>query len=198
MNTELRSYLERLHADGLVFDAAQPDRLNRRRNLDPETAQFISMQIRLMRARSVVEIGTSNGYGTIWLADAVRGSGGSVTTLDINAQTEAIANATEAGVGGVIEFVMRDAGDFLGDLPDGTVDVLFLDAERTEYEGWWTHPYRVLRPGGLMLIDNAYRPAPEELDGFVALLEGQDDLDRIALKIGSGLILVYKASTPTP
>lgn len=194
MNERLSSYLTKLHAEGVSYDAAQTDRLHRRRNLDPETAQFIAMQIRLMHAQSVVEVGTSNGYGTIWLADAVHTTGGALTSLDINQQDEAKENATQAGVRDVIEFTKRDAGEYLAELADTSIDLLFLDGERTEYAGWWPHPYRVLRPDGLLMIDNAHRPAPEELLDFTALLNEQDDLECITLPIGSGLILARKSS----
>src|SRR5699024_10583597 len=93
MDSKLRIFINNLHAEGVEYDATRTNRLERRRNLDPETAQFIAMQLRLMSARRVVEVGTSNGYGTIWLADAMRETGGSVTTLDVAPQAEAQANA---------------------------------------------------------------------------------------------------------
>lgn len=193
MNPELRTYLTSLHADGVAFDASQQSRLNRRRNLDPETAELVAMLIRLTKARHVVEVGTSNGYGTIWLADAVRDTGGVVTTLDINSQDEAIANATEAGVRESIQFVRVDAGEYLAGLPAESVDMLLLDGERPEYARWWPHPYRVLRPGGLLLVDNAHHPSPEELVDFITLMNGQDGLQHLTLSVGSGLILAHKA-----
>ena len=192
MNPELEGFLHTLHSQGVEHDASKTDRLERRRNLDPETAEFVAMLMRLMSARNVVEVGTSNGYGTIWLADAMKETGGRVTSLDVNPQDEAIANTTQAGVQESVDFVQQDAGEYLVKTPDDSVDVLFLDGERTEYAGWWPHPVRVLRPGGLMLIDNAHKPSPEELADFVALLETDPNIEQLTLEIGSGLILARK------
>lgn len=192
MNPELHQLLNHLHAEGLRHDANQPDRTKRHRNLDPETAHFIAMQIHLMKAKRVIEVGTSNGYSTIWLADAVGAMGGRLITIDMESQDAAKANVEEAGLAGAVEFVCADAGDYLASLDNASVDVLFLDAERTQYADWWQHPHRILRAGGLMLVDNAHHPAPDELTAFVDLIAAEPGLDHLTLQIGSGLILARK------
>jgi predicted O-methyltransferase YrrM len=58
---------------------------------------------------------------------------------------------------------------------------------------WWPHPYRVLRTGGLMLVDNAHHPAPDELVDFVKLINNEPGLDHLTLMTGSGLILARKS-----
>ncbi len=192
MNENRDRFLEALHREGEEHDARQANRTLRYRNLDPETAHYISMQLLLMNATTVVELGTSNGYSTIWLADAVEQTGGQLTTVDTKSQNEAIGNLEKAGLSDVVQFVRQDGGAFLTSLPEESVDVLFLDAERTLYAEWWPHPYRVLRKGGLMLVDNAHRPAPDELVDFVKLIDNQPGLDHLTLMIGSGLILARK------
>lgn len=184
--------LRALHREGQKHDAGEADRTRRYRNVDPETAHYISMQVLLMNATSVVELGTSNGYSTIWLADAMQQTGGRLVTVDVESQDEAIANIDRAGLAHRVQFVHQDGGAFLASLPDRSVDVLFLDAERTRYVEWWPHPYRVLRTGGLMLVDNAHHPAPDELVGFVKLIDNEPGLDHLTLMIGSGLILARK------
>ncbi len=82
MTPELSTWLETLAADGAAHDAAQPDRLLKRRNLEPPTAALLSLIVRVVGAREVVEIGTSNGYSTIWLADAVADTGGRVVSVE--------------------------------------------------------------------------------------------------------------------
>src|SRR5262245_18347412 len=71
MNERLSAVVQELYADGIVHDAAQPDRLLKRRNLEPATSELLSLMVRIGCARQVVEIGTANGHSTIWLADAV-------------------------------------------------------------------------------------------------------------------------------
>lgn len=192
MHQERYRFLGLLLREGQEHDAREADRTARYRNLDPETAHYISMQLLLMNATSVVELGTSNGYSTIWLADAMEQTGGQLTTVDVESQAEAIRNVEKAGLSDAVQFVRQDGGDFLASIPDESVDVLFLDAERTQYVDWWPHPYRVLRPGGLMLVDNAHHPAPDELTGFVKVINSEPGLDHLTLMIGSGLILARK------
>jgi predicted O-methyltransferase YrrM len=193
MNRDLYRFLGALHREGQEHDAREADRTVRYRNLDPDTAHYISMQLLLMNATSVVELGTSNGYSTIWMADAVQQTGGRLVTVDIESQAEAIANLEKAGLSNTVQFVRQDGGAFLASLPDESVDVLFLDAERTRYVEWWPHPYRVLRTGGLMLVDNAHHPAPDELVDFVKLINNEPRMDHLTLMTGSGLILARKS-----
>jgi predicted O-methyltransferase YrrM len=110
-----------------------------------------------MGARNIVEIGTSRGVSTLWLAAAARTTGGHVTSFDTDptAQREAEENVTEAGLADHVTYRTEDGGKGLSTLNDGEVDLLFLDAERTEYPSWWPHPVRVLRAGGVLVADNA-------------------------------------------
>lgn len=195
MNAERHEFLRTLHQAGVEHDARETDRTARYRNLDPDTGHFIHIQIELMSAQTVVEVGTSNGYSTVWFADAVEQTGGRLISVDINSQEDAIRNIEQTGLSASVEFVQADAGDCLRGLADNSVDLLFLDAERTQYVDWWPHPHRVLRPGGLMLIDNAHHPAPDELVGFVELINAEPGLDHLTLMVGSGLILARKSNS---
>lgn len=191
MNAELRAYLDRLLHEGVAFDASRTNRLERRRNLEPETAELLAMLVRATNAQRVLELGTSNGYSTIWLADAVRDTGGTLTSLDVNAQDEARANLHGAGISDV-KLVQQDAGDYVQLLPDASVDVMFMDAERTEYPNWWPHPVRIIRPGGLIVVDNVVKPDPAELVEFFALVDADETLVSTTIEIGKGLRVIWK------
>src|SRR5207237_8135898 len=126
-----------LYAEGVTHDAAQPDRLLKHRNLEPATAELLSLIVRIAGGREVVEIGTANGYSTVWLADAVGDTNGHLVTVDTATSDEARANLTRAeavqpGVTKRVEFRKEDGGAYLARLADGSVDLLFLDAERVE------------------------------------------------------------------
>src|SRR5262249_59390121 len=82
MNDRLSAFVAELYTDGVTHDAAQPDRILKRRNLEPATAELLSLIVRIAGARHVVEVGTANGYSTIWLADAVGDTGGHVGGID--------------------------------------------------------------------------------------------------------------------
>ena len=67
-------------------DSQQSDRLQRYRNIEVESAQLISQLIRMQQAKSILEIGTSTGYSTLWLAEAAQATGGQVITVEIDAK----------------------------------------------------------------------------------------------------------------
>ena len=159
-----RDLLADLYADGVAHDEKQSDRLRRRRNLEPESAELLTLVLRAAGARRIVEIGTSNGYSTIWLADAAADTGGHVVTVDVEEWPLVRENLDRAGVSATVDFVLADGGAYLAGLADGSVDLLFLDAERVEYPGWWPHPVRVLRPGGVLAVDNVLSHPAEVAD----------------------------------
>src|SRR6185295_13386079 len=96
MNQRLSEFVDQLYATGVAHDAAQPDRLLKHRNLEPASAGLLSLIVRIAGARRVVEIGTANGYSTIWLADAVGDVGGHIVSIDTAANEEAAANLARA------------------------------------------------------------------------------------------------------
>src|SRR4026209_2535923 len=121
MNNRLAKFLEDLYADGVAYDRAQPDRLLKRRNLEPDTAALLGMVVRIARARTVVEIGTSNGYSTIWLADSVGDTGGAVFSVDTASLDEArnnlaSADAVQPGLATRVEFRQEGGGAYLARL----------------------------------------------------------------------------------
>jgi predicted O-methyltransferase YrrM len=192
MDAQLRELLDELHAEGLTYDAEQSDRLLRRRNLEPDAAELLTMTVRMVGARRIVEIGTSNGYSAIWLGDAAADTDGAVVSIDPEPLDEAAANLATAGVSDRVELVQGDGGRYLADLPDGSVDLLFIDSERTEYAGWWPHPVRVLRPGGVLAIDNVLAPSPEELTEFIGLVAADDRMVGTTVEVGKGLHLAWR------
>jgi predicted O-methyltransferase YrrM len=187
----LRTLLSDLSDRGAAHDAAEPDRLRRLRNLEPATAELLTLVARVAGARDVVEIGTSNGYSAIWLADAVRDTGGRVTSVDVEEWAGVAENLDRAGVATTVRREIADGGDFLAGLGDASVDLLFLDAERVEYPKWWPHPARVLRPGGVMAIDNVLSH-PGEVAEFLALVDGDGGFVAHTVAVGKGLHLAWK------
>jgi predicted O-methyltransferase YrrM len=186
-----------LYADGIAHDAAQSDRLLKYRNLDPAAAELLSLVVRIAGARDVVEIGTANGYSTVWLADAVADTDGHVVSLDTATNDVARVNlargdAVHGSLAERVEFRQEDGGVYLARLADGSVDLLFLDAERVEYPGWWPHPVRALRPGGVLAIDNVLSHA-DEVAPFLTLLAREPALVGITVAVGKGLHLAWSS-----
>lgn len=157
MDDGVQAVIDRVTAAAAEHDATQADRLDRWRVLEPDAGRFVWFLAQTMGARSIVEIGTSRGVSTLWLAAAARTTGGRVISFDTDptAQREAAATIEDAGLADLVEFRLGDGGEGLATLADAEVDLLFLDAERTEYSSWWPHPVRVLRAGGVLVADNA-------------------------------------------
>jgi predicted O-methyltransferase YrrM len=140
-------------------------------NIIRDTGEFLAVLVRATAARRVLEIGTSNGYSTLWLADAARAIGGSVTTVECAEYKSGLASANFArsGLSPFIALVHDDAGRLLRRTDPRAYDLIFLDSERPEYPGWWPHLRRVLRPGGLLIVDNATYHM-EQMAPFVELV----------------------------
>ncbi|GAA1870326.1 O-methyltransferase [Asanoa iriomotensis] len=189
MDEPTRALLADLYADGVHHDAAQPDRLLRRRNLEPDTAGLLAQLVRVVGGRRVVEVGTSNGYSTIWLATAARDVGGRVVSVDTQEWPGLRTNLRRAGVS--VDLRLLEGGAYLASLPSGSVDLLFLDAERTEYAEWWPHPVRVLRPGGVLAVDNVLSH-PGEVASFLSLVSSDPRCRSVTVPVGKGLSVTWR------
>ena len=173
-----------------MHDAAEPDRLRRFRNVEPETAVLIAFLIRCMHALTVLEIGTSNGYSTIWLSDAAETVGGTVTSVDIDPERTGTARENLRRAGLRADLPTEDAADTLRRSGDGQWEFIFLDAERPAYAGYWPELLRTLRPQkGVLAIDNVLSH-PDEVADITALVEAEPTVETVLVPIGAGLRLV--------
>jgi predicted O-methyltransferase YrrM len=193
MDRYLSSILGELHQHGVHHDAGKPDRLDRLRNLEPETAQMLSLLVRATLTRNLLELGTSNGYSTLWLADAVRATGGQLTSVEIDA-SRSVQAAQNLGRAGLIDFVelrVADAGEVLHESEEDAWDMIFLDAERPAYVEYWPELKRTLRPGGLLAVDNVLSHA-DEVAEFRSLVTASSTVTEALVPIGAGLLLVVR------
>jgi predicted O-methyltransferase YrrM len=191
VNAARRALAARLYAAGRSHDAAQADRLARWRNVEPETAELLGVLVRSMGARRVLEIGTSNGYSTIWLADAAEAVGGRVLSLEVLADRTALAaeHLALAGLSGVVDLRTEDAGSALARFDEASFHFVFLDAERPAYPGYWPDLVRVLARPGLLAVDNVLSHA-DEVAEFRTLVEADERVMSSVVPIGAGVLLV--------
>jgi predicted O-methyltransferase YrrM len=194
VRTILDALLSELEQFGKANDGANAERPRRMLNITRDTGEFLAVLVRATVARRVLEIGTSNGYSTLWLASAVRAIGGAVTTVELSEHKIglAIANFARSGLASQITLLHEDAGRVLQRSADGAFDLVFLDSERPEYPGWWPHLKRVLRPGGLLVVDNATSHAAE-MAPFVALVAADVSFVTSLVPVGNGEFLAVKA-----
>jgi predicted O-methyltransferase YrrM len=193
MTESLQVLLSELEHFGEANDRVTTERPRRMLNITRDTGEFLSVLVRATSARRVLEIGTSNGYSTLWLASAVRATSGAVTTVELSDYKVGMAqqNFSRSGLASSITLVQDDAGRVLERAVDASFDLIFLDSERPEYPGWWHHLKRVLRPGGLLVVDNA-TSHPEEMAPFVALVKADADFTASLVPIGNGEFLAVK------
>ena len=115
MNPALKALLAELERFGLDNDAVISERPRRMLNITRDTGEFLAVLVRAMGARRVLEIGTSNGYSTLWLADAAAAVGGRVSTVELSPFKIALAaeNFRRAELAGHIDQFQEDAGVLL-------------------------------------------------------------------------------------
>lgn len=193
MDSQLLKLLDDLYVHGREHDAGQTDRLDRLRNVEPDTARLLSVLIRALAPHRLLELGTSNGYSTIWLADAARAVGGSVMSVEIDPARTAQAreNLRRAGLEETAELRVGDAGAVLAASSNGEWSFVFLDAERPAYAGYWPELVRVLAPRGLLVVDNAISHA-DEVAEFRELVADDGRVNQALVPVGAGALLVVR------
>jgi predicted O-methyltransferase YrrM len=184
--------LDQLWRAGDENDARQTERPLRMLNITPDTGRFLWILVRAARATRILEVGTSNGYSTIWLADAVRATGGRVVTLehDPNKVRLARENLQRAGVAGWVDVQEGPAAETLRGLP-GPFDLAFLDADRASYRTYLELVVPKLAPGGLLVADNVVSHR-SELEDFLTRVKAHPGLLSVTVPIGKGEEVAFK------
>jgi predicted O-methyltransferase YrrM len=129
--------------------------------VSPPQGKLLYLLARLQGARRILEVGTLGGYSTIWLARAV-GSGGSVTSLELDPRHAEVAraNVARAGLGDVVHIRVGPALDSLPTLERegaGPYDLTFIDADKPSIPEYFAWALRLSRPGSLIVVDNVVR-----------------------------------------
>ena len=162
----------------------------------PSTGALMNTIAKDAGARHIVEIGTSYGYSTVWLAEAARATGGKVTTLDVAAKKQAYARdmLEKAGLAAFVEFRNGDALALIPQLEDG-IDFVLLDCWKDVYVGCLDRFHPKLAPGAVVVADNMVRPADAHADAIAyrRAVRAKPDITSILLSVGSGLEISRKA-----
>ncbi|MFK0252256.1 O-methyltransferase [Streptomyces sp. NPDC090445] len=169
-----------------------------------EQARFLTLLTRIVGARRVVEAGTFTGYSTLALAEGLA-PGGRVVTCDISEEWTAIAREAwqEAGVADRIDLRLGPAADTLAALPyEAEIDLAFLDADKGGYRTYWDELVPRMRPGGLLLADNALyggnAARPDATGNALAIREfnahvrADNRVESVLLPIADGLTFARK------
>ncbi len=182
--------LRDLEAFGRENDAHTSDRNRKMLNLERETAELVHLLVRSGNRRRVLEIGTSNGYSTIWIAAAL-GENGVLETLDRDGDklADARRNLARAGLDGRVR-VYHGAGIDIVDALPGPFDCVFFDADRVSAPDQLRILVPKLTRGCLLLADNALSH-PDQIAGYIAAVDALPGIRTTILPIGKGLHVAH-------
>jgi predicted O-methyltransferase YrrM len=155
-------------------------------NVDANEGAFLRDQVVKLNAQRVLEVGTSNGYSTIWLAMGARRTGGHVTTLEIN-DTRAQLARENFRVAGVEKFITLVHGDALKEIPglQGPFEVVFIDAWKQDYVKYLEMTLPMVPPGGVIVAHNT-RNLRDALADFIQAVRTHPQLETQFLDVGPG------------
>ncbi len=192
IGSQIAAVMRRLEAQDARDRGDGTPRSERLRTVRPEVGEFLLTIALAAGAQTIVEIGTSGGYSTLWLAAAARRNAGRVITFEIDPAKVILARQTfaDADVDDVVELRAEDAFTGLEEL-EYEADLIFLDAEKQDYEAFLELVVETLRPGGTLVADNLESHA-EELAAFRKAALAHPRLCGLVVPIGRGELLAVK------
>ena len=180
--------LKALAEHGRLHDAQETRHDRRMLNLEWPAAEALYLMVRMARRRRILEIGTSNGFSTLWLALALADrEGARLVTLDREPDKtrQARANLEQAGLAGSVECLVGDATELVAGL-EGPFDAVFFDADRVSAPEQFARLLPKLTPDAILFSDNALSH-PEEIAGYLDCVDRSGQFDSTLLTVGKGL-----------
>ena len=161
-------------------------------NISRQTAVFISMLIKISNAKTALEIGTSNGYSTLWIAEALSHTGGHLTTIEFweKRQKVAVENLKKHDLIAYVTPIIGSASTVLQDL-EIKPDFVFIDANKAEYIKYFDILKSKLSKGAILLADNVLSHA-EKVKPFVDKISADSDFQCQILDLPAGLLMALK------
>ena len=191
MRAEFLSKVSALYQSFQEHDSTQADRIARFRNIEPESAQFLAQLVHIQQTQQILEIGTSTGYSTLWLAYAAQQVNARLTTLEIDAERsqQAASHLADFNLSNGVEFWVGDAAEYLKQ-SQAIFDFILLDAERDAYVDYWPDLKRLMCVSrGVLVVDNVLSHADQVTD-FIARIQQDEQFNLSTLAIGAGLLVV--------
>jgi len=187
LDDRVRAVLARLEAEDADERAQNVPREQRARQVARTTGQFLFAFVAPQADCEVLELGGSRGYSTLWLAAGVRYLGGRVLSLEADpAKVEAWrANVEEAGLDDVAELLPGDAFETLPQIDD-VFDLVFLDAEKEQYEALFELARPKLEPGAVVIADNVLSHE-DVLGAYSRARQADPALESVTVPLDRGL-----------
>jgi predicted O-methyltransferase YrrM len=193
LDLKLKELLSEMERFGIENDQRETDRKRKMLNLEPETAALLHILVRATHRQSILEIGTSNGYSTIWLAHAMRsGTNGRVISIERNHAKLKMArqNLQRAGLLNSVTLLEGEASDTVKTL-EGPFDCVFFDADRISAPRQLDILMPKLQTDVLLLADNVLSH-PEEISDYLSVVSGLADFSSVTVPVGKGLNIAYR------
>jgi predicted O-methyltransferase YrrM len=196
IDARARAVLDRLEERDARERETGTAREVRLRQVTPDVGRFLHNLVLAARPRTLIEIGASGGYSTIWTGTAARAVGGSLTTLEIDPVKVDLARQSlrDAGMDGAVTVVEGDAFQYMRGRSE-PVDFVFLDAEKEDYLAFLGLIIPVLPPGGILVADNL-TSHEADLRGFREAALADPRLSAVVVPIGRGELFAVRLPEP--
>lgn len=161
-------------------------------NVARQTGNFLNMLVKIAGCKKGLEIGTSNGYSGLWLAQAFKSNNGKLTTIEFweKRRSVAIENFKKCALDDVVTPVLGAALDVLSEWSE-MVDFVFLDANKGQYVEFFNLIDKYLEKGGIIAADNI-TSHPEKVKPFVDKIKADKRYQVEILDLPAGLLVAYK------
>ena|SRR3989338_2337198 len=161
-------------------------------NIPPETGEFFYILVKISKSKSILEVGTSNGYSTIWLGEAAKQNKGKVTTIEVSEHKVKMAaeNFKRAKLDKTIKIIHGDALEEIPKLKD-KFDFLFLDAIKEDYINYFKLAYPKLAKNAVIVADNAIM-FEKYMKDYLDYARNHKNLRSVLVPIGSGVEFTLK------
>jgi predicted O-methyltransferase YrrM len=191
----LAEYDARMASERALMESLSDEEFGRRLDefllpVGPDTGQFLATLVKAAAAKTVLEIGTSYGYSTLWLADGAQAVGGTVHTLELSQAKSDYArqHIGRAGLGGAVKFHVGDARELIAGLND-PIDLVLLDLWKDLYIPCFDLVYPKLSKGAFVVADNMLLPESSQTEAaaYREHVRTKAGITSVLLPIGSGV-----------
>ena len=207
MEDVLKSVLKKLEQRSVLEDSEKIhlDHNNRMLAITKETGEFYNILLKAIKAKKILEIGTSVGYSTLWFAEAAKENGGHIVTIEKNHNKiiSAMKNFEDAGMTNYIEIREGTATHILQKLVNSAIsnglqfDFVFLDADKESNIEYFDLILPIVKIGGIIATDNILYPKKfrAEMQKFVEHIKLKPNIQTITLEIGNGEEITIKTNS---
>jgi predicted O-methyltransferase YrrM len=192
MELKLRALLREMETHGRENDSRVSERPRMMLNLEPASAELLSILVRASGVTRGLEVGTSNAYSTIWLAWSLEPVVGKLISIERNPDKHVLArdNLRRAGMLERVELRTGNAAEIVQQL-GGPFDLVFLDADRRIFAEILHIVLPKLAPKALVIADNALSH-PEEIAEYLKLISSLTEFQHAIVQVGKGLSIAFR------